>query len=309
MPTIPADLRLDAVAPRLIRCPHMPDARIRRAKAITVINLKGGVGKTHTTWLLASVCQERDLRVLVIDTDTQGNFTSSFLDPTQATPGVERLFHPGADQDPHSLIRPTSYPQIDVLPASAALAPFDLSDQKAWERGDLHLALVDAVAQLRPHYDFILIDCPPRLSLVSFAALCASDGVIIPMEAADWGAQGITQVSAAIDYVRERFNGRVRLLGYLVSRYKRARAYQQTYLKQLRMHFGPLAFDTVVPDLAEFEKAVTDRVPITRHAPRSEEANIAHALFDEVARRAQGNGPSGGERRRAGVRGGALAAA
>jgi len=152
------------------------------------------------------------------------------------------------------------------------------------------------VAELRGHYDFLIFDCPPRLSLVSFAALCASDGVIIPMEAADWGAQGIMQVTAAIEHVQERFNERLTLLGYLVSRFKRARQYQLSYLKQLRSHFGPLAFDTVIPDLAQFEKSVTDRIPITLHSPRSREAAIARAFFTEVEARSEGIG-SGSRKR------------
>ncbi len=123
----------------------------------------------------ASICQERGLKVLVIDTDTQANFTSSFLDPTQNLPGVERLFHPGAEQNPELLVRRTRYPHIDVLPSSAALARFDLADQREWERAELHLSLVDPIRELRPHFDYVLIDCPPRLSLVSFAAFCASD--------------------------------------------------------------------------------------------------------------------------------------
>src|SRR5437016_10542620 len=93
------------------------------------------------------------------------------------------------------------------------------------------------------------------------------------------------QVTAAIEYVQEHYNPDLRLLGYLVSRFKRARAYQQSYLKKLREHFGGQAFDTVIPDLAQFEKSVTDRIPITLHARRSEEADIARQFFAEVEQR------------------------
>lgn len=254
---------------------------------ITVLNLKGGVGKTHTTWLLAAICQERGKRILLIDTDTQGNLTNSFLDSADL-PGVELFFHPASEVDIDRLVRATAYSHIDVIPCGSALAPLDLSNQREWEKADLHFALTDAVSQLKVQYDYIVFDCPPRLSLVSFAALCASDSVIIPMEAADWGAQGIMQVTAAIDYVQEHFNDKLRLLGYVVSRFKRARAYQQTYLRQLREHFGPKAFDTIIPDLAAFEKSVTDRIPITLHARRSVAADIARQFFDEVEGRAQG---------------------
>lgn len=256
-----------------------------KAEVITVLNLKGGVGKTHTSWLIASVCQERQQRVLLVDTDTQGNLTSSFFAQADGKPGVEALFHPGGEANALALVRHTGFSHIDLIPAGPSLAPFDLSNQQEWEKAELQLALVDAVSQLRTQYDYIVIDCPPRLSLVSFAALCAADFSITPMEAADWGAQGIVQVSEAIRYVQKHYNRNLHLLGYVVSRFKRARAYQKSYLQQLRQHFGDQAFDTVIPDRAEFEQSVTDRIPITLHARGSDAAGIARQFFDEVEAR------------------------
>jgi chromosome partitioning protein len=264
----------------------VPTAPEHRAKALTVINLKGGVGKTHTVWLLSGVCQERGKRVLVIDVDTQGNITRSFLPSGQSPlPGIEAFFDPRTDTDPNTLIRRTQFPYIDLLPASAALAAYDLSDQRQWERSDLHFSLAEGLRGIRESYDYLLFDCPPRLSLVSFAALCASDYVLIPLEAADWGAQGIVQVTAAVNHARERYNPQLHLLGYLVSRFKRSRSYQHSYMTELRRHFGALAFDTILPDLAGYEKSVTHSVPITLHAPASNEAGIARTLFDEVEKR------------------------
>ena len=260
---------------------------------LTVLNLKGGVGKTHTTWLLASVSHERGQRLLAIDTDPQGNLSNSFARDGEKVPGVERLLDPSADVEPHGLIRRTEYPTIDIIPASSAVVRFDLSDQRAWEQADLHRSFVEPVNELRDRYDMIVFDCPPRLSLTSFAALCASDFVIVPLEAADWGAQGIMEVTAAIDYVRSRFNSRLQLLGYLVSRFKRSRAYQQSYLTQLRSHFAAKTFDTVIPDLAQFERSVTDAVLLTQHAPASSAARIAREFFDETLRRCAELGAGG----------------
>src|SRR4051794_5886146 len=121
----------------------------RRASVITVLNLKGGVGKTHTAWLLASVCQERSLRLLACDTDTQANFASSFLPNPKAGKGVDLLFHPGAEIEPHALVQRTAYSHIDLIAPGASLPRFDLTDQQQWEKADLHLSLVDAVEQLR----------------------------------------------------------------------------------------------------------------------------------------------------------------
>lgn len=257
----------------------------RRATVLTILNLKGGVGKTHATWLLASVCHERDLRVLLIDTDTQGNLTNSFVRGESPQPGVERLLDPSVDTDVQRLIRRTAHASIDIIPASAAIAGFDLSDQRAWERQDLQRAFVDPIESVRALYDYVLFDCPPRLSLASFAALVASDHVIVPLEAADWGAQGIMHVTEAVDYVRRQFNHSLSLLGYLVSRFKVQRSYQLTYLMELRRHFGPRIFDTMIPDLAGFERSVTDAIPITEHDPSSRAASIARRFFDETCRR------------------------
>ena len=263
----------------------MTNSQRRPATAITVINLKGGVGKTHTAWLIAGVCQQKGLKVLVVDTDTQANITRSLLPDCDGTAGIERLLDPRAESDPADLVRTTRFSHIDILPASPALVPFDLADQRQWEASDLQFSLNDALRDIKADYDYILFDCPPRLSLVSFAALCASDCVVIPLEAADWGAQGIVEVTAAVDLVRTRHNPRLHLLGYLVSRFKRARAFQCSYLAKLREHFGDLAFDTVVPDLARFEKSVTHAIPITLHAPASQEARIARAFFAELQHR------------------------
>ena len=265
----------------------------RKANVITVINLKGGVGKTHATWLLTGACQERSQRLLAIDCDMQANLSRSFLEPDDTGPGLELLFHPGADVDPHELVRRTRYSHIDILPASPLLAQFDVADQRTWEKADLHLSLVDAITEIRGEYDYVVLDCPPRLSLVSFASLCASDAVVIPLEAADWGAQGIVQVTSAVEYVKQKYNRDLKLLGYLISRFRRARSVQQSYRVKLKEHFGTLAFDTVIPDLARFEQSVTNAIPITIYAPSSQEAGIARRLFNEIKRRLHDVGEQG----------------
>ena len=272
---------------------------VRRATAITVINLKGGVGKTHTTWLLAGACQEAGKRVLLVDLDTQSNLTNSFRQPGSDWLTVERVFDPASDASLSELIQHSAFSHIDVVPAGPRLTRFDETDRHRWEQSDTHLSLIEPLANVRADsdYNYVIFDCPPRLSVVSYAALCASDYVIVPLEAADWGAQGIMQVTAAIQEVQRLYNPRLKLLGYLVSRFKRARAYQQSYLKQLRANFGALAFDSVIPDVARFEQSVTDRIPITLHAPRSKEADIARAFFREVERRIKVFGAGGPKRR------------
>jgi chromosome partitioning protein len=279
------------------------------APVISVLNLKGGVGKTHTSWLLASVAQERGDRILLIDLDTQANLTRSFLDTVAPEQSVAELFNPAAEVEAAGIVHHTNFSHIDLIPSVPQLSTFDESAQVRWEETDSHFALVDPLEQLRSQYDLIVVDCPPRLSLVSFAALCAADFVIIPLEAADWGAQGVTQVAEAVRYVQSRYNDKLELLGYLVSRFKRARAFQQTYWKKLRHHFGRLAFDTAIPDLARFEQSVTERVPITLHSKGSIEAGIARRLYAEVQRRISRSKRTRGSRSKQGLSNASNAAA
>ena len=260
-------------------------SKFHRAKVITSLNLKGGVGKTHLCWLLASVCQERGRRCLIVDLDQQANITQSFLPDHRDPTGVEQIFEPTANIEPSALVYHTSYEQIDVLPATGHFARYDLSQQEQWETARLHTALADALVDLTAAYDFVLLDCPPRISLASYAALCASDYVVIPLEAADWGARGTATVRAVVERVQQHHNPDLRLLGYVVSKFKKARAFQLTYLAQIRNAFGAEAFKTLIPDRAEFERSVDERIPITLHSPRSHAAAIARNLFDEVEAR------------------------
>lgn len=255
------------------------------ATVITVINRKGGVGKTHLCWLMASVAIERGKRMLVLDLDPQANITGSLLPQGFSGPGVEALFNSSTDADVRRLIRNSWHPNLDIVPASELLEPVNVSDSAVWEQSELQLAIAETLPQVATDYDYIVMDCPPSLSLTSIAALCASDFVIVPLEAAHWGALGTQHIAAAIDHVRSRYNDRIELLGYVVSRFKTRRSYQQSHLFQLLAHFGDDAFQTVIPDLAAFEKSVTDKVPITLHSHSSRAAQIAREFFDELESR------------------------
>ena len=258
---------------------------LRSATAITSLNRKGGVGKTHFCWLIASACHAQEKRVLLVDLDPQANLTSSFVADDEIQQSIECLFDPTIDPDAESLVVATGFSGVDLIPSSARLERLNVTDD--WQAADLHLSLAEALRPIAHQYDYILFDCPPSLSLVSYAALCASDHVVIPLEAARWGALGTQHIAGAIEFVQQRYNSQLQLMGYLVSRYKARRAYQQTYLATLREQCGDDAFDTVIPDLAAFERAVTDRSLISVHSPSSRANSIALGLFAEVEARSQ----------------------
>ena len=140
-------------------------------RVITVLNRKGGVGKTHVCWLIASLAADHDKRVLVIDLDPQANISGSFLNEIPSV-GVERLFDPTADPQIGPLICRAFNLPVDVIPASPQLEPFVLCSSQAWEQCDLHLSLAAALSDVSDDYDYILLDCPPNLALTTTAALC-----------------------------------------------------------------------------------------------------------------------------------------
>jgi chromosome partitioning protein len=252
---------------------------------ITSLNLKGGVGKTHLCWLLASVCQERKKPCLIIDLDQQANITESFLPKHEEATGVELIFERTAEIEPRKLVHKTAFSHIHVIPATGHFARFDGSQPDHWEAQRLHAALAEVLAELAPRYDYVLLDCPPRISLASYSALCASHYVLIPLEAADWGARGTATVRAAIERVQQHDNPELRLLGYVISKFKRQRAFQLAYLNQIRETFGDDAFQTVIPDSAQFERSVDDAIPTTLHSPSSNASRIARSFFDEFESR------------------------
>lgn len=258
------------------------------AKIITSLNLKGGVGKTHLCWLIAGVCQERGKRCLVLDLDKQGNISTTLLGPDAIhMTGTESFFNPAIDPSISTLIQKSDLSNIDCIPGSFALEQYNMTSPGDWEGSGMENSLADPLRSIARFYDYILLDCPADISLITYAALCASDFLMIPLETAQWGALGTQHVMTAFRHVQQFQNSSLRLAGFVASRFKRGRKYQTQYLKELRQHFGNDAFETVIPDLAPFEQSVTDRLPIVLHSPSSHAATIARNFFDELETRTQ----------------------
>lgn len=259
-----------------------------KATVITSLNLKGGVGKTHLCWLIAGVCQEQHKRCLVLDLDKQGNISTTLLGSDAGNiDGCEAFFNPRIDPVIADLIQQSTLAGVDCIPGSFRLEQYNDTSPGNWEGTGLERSLVDPINDVRKFYDFILLDCPADISLITYAALCASDFLMIPLESAKWGALGTQHVMTAFDHVRSTQNTNLSLLGFVASRFKRGRKYQKQFLAELRERFGEKAFETAIPDLAPFEQSVNDCIPIVLHSPKSNAANIARDFFAEVEQRTQ----------------------
>jgi len=254
---------------------------------VTMLNQKGGVGKTSTTHHLAGTLAQLGRRVLVVDNDPQASLTQGFLGP-QATRSIPwestvAALYAGEEPYPEQVIRPSGVGGIDLLPGSKAATEWNtpLPQRAGYE---LQRCLRDFLGELAG-YDLVLIDCPPNLHLCSYAALAASDFLIVPLQAEDYGAQGIIEVQESIDLVTSAANPRLELLGYLLTMFNPRLGIHQLYAGTLRETYGPLVFSATVPIATDYKEAIAGRKPIAQFKPRGVAAKAIKSLAAEVLER------------------------
>ena len=252
---------------------------------IAMLNRKGGCGKTSTCHHLAGAFAKDGRRVLLVDLDpqaslTQGLFgpqTTEEFDPQETVAG---LFNDGFDPDPADLIRPTAFERIAIVPGSNALDEYNIP--KPQEMGEIQFTLRQFLREARSLYDIALIDCPPNLSLCSWSALLAADSVVVPVQAEDYGAQGIVYIQRSFDAALAYHNPQLRLAGYLVTMFNKTLGIHTAYNHQLRNLYGEQVFDSMVPLAKDFKEAVAARQPVSRYKPRSVAAKAIKAVADEL---------------------------
>ena len=181
---------------------------------VAMLNRKGGCGKTSTCHHLAGAFAKDGRRVLLVDMDPQASLTQGLFGPqaTEDMPArstVVGLFDDAYDPDPEALIRPTPFERIAIVPGSNALDDFNVP--RPQEAGEIQLSLRRFLKEARDGFDVALIDCPPNLSLCSWSALLAADFVVVPVQAEDYGAQGIVYIQRAFDLALAHHNPRLRL--------------------------------------------------------------------------------------------------
>jgi chromosome partitioning protein len=255
---------------------------------ITMLNQKGGVGKSSTTFHLGGTLAKLGRRVLLVDNDPQSSLTQGLIGPdatAQLSPdGTIAALYRGEPVYAASLVLPTAFANLDLLPGSEHAGEFNRPHPHA-EPWELQVSLVDALADLRQQYDLIMVDCPPTLQMASWAALAASDGLIVPVQPEDYGSQGLAAVRRSIELVRETINPRLRVIGLLITMYTGRRAVHQLYEKTLRKLYGDEVFTTPIPHSADIPEATMLRKPIAWHKPRGATAKALELLAGEVLAR------------------------
>lgn len=257
-------------------------------KILAVTNQKGGVGKTTTAINVAAALAANDLRVLIIDSDPQGNATTGVggtKDPER--PSLYQILL-GAAEITEALIH-TSFEGLDLVPSDKNLvgANLELVDSPRRE-----FRLHDKMDAARAQYDFILIDCPPALDLLTLNALIAADSVLVPIQCEFFALEGISELMDTIDRVRDSFDHPLEIEGILLTMFDDRTNLTRQVANDLRDFFGDKVFQTVIPRSIRLAEAPSHGQTILAYDVRSRGAESYIRLAKEILENEQNRGQS-----------------
>lgn len=252
---------------------------------ITLANQKGGTGKTTTTLNLGVYLAAYGKKVLLVDVDPQANASSTFVSTNNLPVHVYHTLVGGIL--PEDVIKPTGLFSLDVLPSHPDLAgaSVELVSHKNRE-----FKLYDIIGRVKDDYDFILIDCPPSLGLLTLNAIVAADHVLVPVQSEYYALEGLGQLLNSIDLIRNNLDRDVRVLGAVCTMYDKRNRLSRAVLKDVRRNFPGYVFDAVIPRNIALAEAPGYGKTIYQFDPASSGANAYRQLAKEVIARVKSIG-------------------
>jgi len=247
-------------------------------KAIAIFNQKGGVGKTTTNVNLAACLAIRGKKVLILDIDPQGNTTSGIgiVKKGLETTSYEILIDDS--MEPEKAILKTGVENLDIIPASARLAGAEIELVQLEGR---EKRLKKAIEKIKGNYDYIFIDCPPSLGLLTINSLTAVDSVLIPIQCEFYALEGVSQLMTTIEIVQKNLNPDLQVQGVILSMFDGRTNLSIQVVEEVKKYFREKVYSTVIPRNVRLAEAPSHGLPITQYDPKSKGAEAYLEFADE----------------------------
>ncbi|WP_022772188.1 ParA family protein [Butyrivibrio sp. AE2015] len=253
-------------------------------RVIAIANQKGGVGKTTTSINLSAALAERGKKVLVIDTDPQGNTTSGFgLDKNELENSIYELMIGECTID--EAIQKNVVEDldgVDIIPSNVNLAAVEIelidADQKEF-------ILREAISKVKDNYDFIVIDCPPSLSMLTVNAMTTANTVLVPIQCEYYALEGLSQLVHTVNLVRDRLNPELEMEGVVFTMFDSRTNLSLQVVENVKEHIQENVYKTIIPRNIRLAEAPSYGLPINIYEPKSAGAEAYRLLADEVIER------------------------
>lgn len=253
----------------------------RESKVIAVINQKGGVGKSTSVINLSACLGENKKKVLVIDFDPQGNSTSGYgIEKDELEHDVYDVILDGFPIE--DAIIETCEPNVFIVPATIQLATAEIELVSLEKRESI---LKEAVNRVKDEFDYVLIDCPPSLGLLTINALIAANSLIIPIQCEYYALEGVAKLLESMEMVKRHKNPNLEIFGVLMTMYDSRTTLSKQVVDEVRRYFGKTMFKTIVPRNVKLSEAPSHGLPVIKYARVSKGSLAYMKLAKEVVAR------------------------